>query len=506
MTSIYRVQKVKVFDRGLVLETYGEGHKASWFLTFTEFSRWTLFDENQDRDRTTLSGKQKVLRGLLVGAPLPLQRNNLKQSPCNEGEQAREMNCVQWPFEGYTPEKWGHTLLFHIREGELRLRCEDSDARRVIVTLNTKGREQIVTRLGASKASWETRDLRKNQVYIEPKPEDGNRAQLSSNDHKTKRIAHKACKIPSVPKTRNSPPSMQRDATGLAFENKKEAKRLQRLKQNILQDIERLNTPEYWQACGEAIQMHLAEVQSGAQRLNNLQFHFRDSLSSFARPKGQSWQECLDLVFNRRRRSKRGQKRAQERLKRVQDKLERFERTRAEQPATNDGGVFANTNMSLAKGQKKQANPSESISTKRQKDRNSSGIKGVRAFKSRGGIGIYVGSHSKSNHALTFRFAKGKDLWLHWHDGPSPHVIIRAHGLKEHQEALLDACALCQHYSSQKEEERLVFRWCERRLLRPVKGQPGKVISSKFQTIVYRYDQDRIERLLRQRDRIFREL
>ncbi|MGL6173455.1 MAG: Rqc2 family fibronectin-binding protein, partial [Cellulosilyticaceae bacterium] len=46
-------------------------------------------------------------------------------------------------------------------------------------------------------------------------------------------------------------------------------------------------------------------------------------------------------------------------------------------------------------------------------------------FKSSSGLPIFVGKNNYQNDALTMKFAKPSDMWLHIKDGPGSHVIIR---------------------------------------------------------------------------------
>src|SRR5690606_38971734 len=71
-----------------------------------------------------------------------------------------------------------------------------------------------------------------------------------------------------------------------------------------------------------------------------------------------------------------------------------------------------------------------------------------RAFVSAPGRPIWVGRGAKENDQLTFKVARGNDLWLHARGQPGAHVIVPlARGAEVDPETLLDACALAAHYS-----------------------------------------------------------
>ena len=70
-------------------------------------------------------------------------------------------------------------------------------------------------------------------------------------------------------------------------------------------------------------------------------------------------------------------------------------------------------------------------------------------FLSREGLPILVGRSKDENLELTFKFARGNDLWMHVRGKPSAHVVIPLREKKNASlETLLDAAYLCLHYSN----------------------------------------------------------
>jgi predicted ribosome quality control (RQC) complex YloA/Tae2 family protein len=71
-----------------------------------------------------------------------------------------------------------------------------------------------------------------------------------------------------------------------------------------------------------------------------------------------------------------------------------------------------------------------------------------RIFVSRDGMPIWVGKSRDENLELTFKHARGNDLWLHLKGRPGAHVVIPLHsGKSAPLETLLDAAHLCIYYS-----------------------------------------------------------
>lgn len=109
---------------------------------------------------------------------------------------------------------------------------------------------------------------------------------------------------------------------------------------------------------------------------------------------------------------------------------------------------------------------------------------GIKRFKLNETTSVWVGQNAEANHRLTFKKARGGDLWLHVRDAPGSHVLLP---LEKNQQAEADhvvvAAALALHYS-QVRGERSDVRLAFRRDLEAVKGQPGQVLVRREQVKV----------------------
>lgn len=123
-----------------------------------------------------------------------------------------------------------------------------------------------------------------------------------------------------------------------------------------------------------------------------------------------------------------------------------------------------------------------------------------RSFVSAAGRPIWVGRGSRENDELTFKVAKGNDLWLHTRGLPGAHVVVPlARGAEPDPETLLDACALAAWYSGAKGEAVAEVAWTAARNVRKPKGSgPGAVLYVNEKVVPYRHDDARIGRLLAQ--------
>ncbi|HKD99393.1 MAG TPA: NFACT RNA binding domain-containing protein [Planctomycetota bacterium] len=123
-----------------------------------------------------------------------------------------------------------------------------------------------------------------------------------------------------------------------------------------------------------------------------------------------------------------------------------------------------------------------------------------RRFRSADGVEILVGKNDRQNDLLTFRLARGNDLWLHVGSGAGgSHVVVRlARDRSAPLETLLDAAALAVHFSQLRGAARAEVVYAPRkRVTKPRGAPPGRVAVAGEKRIEVDRDRARLERLLR---------
>ena len=120
-----------------------------------------------------------------------------------------------------------------------------------------------------------------------------------------------------------------------------------------------------------------------------------------------------------------------------------------------------------------------------------------REFRSVAGEPIWVGRSAADNDTLTFRHARGGDLWLHTRDAPGAHVIVPVRGKPPSEPTMIDAATLAAHYSPLGKEAQVdVHVTHVKNLRKPRNAPPGMVYASDTKTIRVRVDAERVRRLL----------
>lgn len=106
-------------------------------------------------------------------------------------------------------------------------------------------------------------------------------------------------------------------------------------------------------------------------------------------------------------------------------------------------------------------------------------------FTSSEGHDIYVGKNNYQNDALTMKFAKPNDLWLHIKDGPGSHVIIKSQEGKPIAENIIyEGAMLAAYHSSGKMSSHVAIDYTYKRHVKKVpNAKPGMVIYTNFKTL-----------------------
>lgn len=120
-----------------------------------------------------------------------------------------------------------------------------------------------------------------------------------------------------------------------------------------------------------------------------------------------------------------------------------------------------------------------------------------KVYRSVKGLRILVGRTGRDNNELTFKVAKGSDLWLHARDTPGAHVVVPLGRNQDvDEQTLLDAATLAAASSGQKKDDKVEVTYTKKKNVHPLKGAPPGLVSvAKGRTILVRMEPERLERL-----------
>jgi len=124
---------------------------------------------------------------------------------------------------------------------------------------------------------------------------------------------------------------------------------------------------------------------------------------------------------------------------------------------------------------------------------------GIRRFRGGDGWEIWVGRGARHNDRLTFRMARGNDLWFHARDTAGAHVLLRGTGTPP-GEAMHRAAVLAAHFSRLKDAGGGEVLYTPKKYLRrPKGGHPGQVLVRAEKVMHIHLDATETTRLLADR-------
>lgn len=122
-----------------------------------------------------------------------------------------------------------------------------------------------------------------------------------------------------------------------------------------------------------------------------------------------------------------------------------------------------------------------------------------RAFESKDGLSILIGRNSKENLELTFKRARGNDLWMHVRGRPGAHVLIPlAPGKTASLDTLLDAAALAIHFSGGAKWGKTEVDYTYKKHVKRIRDSTEASYANN-KTLLAEPDAERLERLLRRK-------
>jgi predicted ribosome quality control (RQC) complex YloA/Tae2 family protein len=100
------------------------------------------------------------------------------------------------------------------------------------------------------------------------------------------------------------------------------------------------------------------------------------------------------------------------------------------------------------------------------------------------GYVIWVGRNSRQNEQVTFKHGGGEDLWLHAHDVPGAHVVIRFDGRRIPESLIEHAASLAAYYSASRNEGKVLVDVTHCKYVKKIKGAgPGIVTYRNEETV-----------------------
>jgi predicted ribosome quality control (RQC) complex YloA/Tae2 family protein len=286
--------------------------------------------------------------------------------------------------------------------------------------------------------------------------------------------------------------SLERQRSSVRRELVRERKRLEKLISEQNKNIEQAGKAPWLRECGEMLAANFNQIKRGMYQAKLPDFYTgRGQLRTIPLDEALTPQQNLERYFKKSRKLESAAEFAHEALQEAVPALEKVSELLARLDAA--AGRSEIDEVAVEAGVSTPDAPA-----KARKKRIVQRHQPYRRFVAADGSEILVGKGGKDNDELTFKIARGKDVWLHVSGSAGSHVVLRCTdgGVEPGHEALLDAACLALQYSSIKNEERADVDYTRRKhVSRPPRSAPGLVVLADRRTLHVKQDRARLERL-----------
>jgi len=261
-------------------------------------------------------------------------------------------------------------------------------------------------------------------------------------------------------------------------------RRLARLVDKLSADLRSTEGADNLRVKGELLKIHLHAVPPRAEKVavENVFDQGRGEVEIELSPR-LSPHENMERYFRRYKKLQAARERVEKRLAEARSQLDQLDRELHEVEAAEDlaelEALAARVGYRSRRG------------TARRRA-------GPLRFTSADGYEILVARTADENDQLTFRIARGGDLWLHVEGYSGSHVVVRLPAGKScPKETLLDAATLAVQYSELRRSGSGPVVYCYRKHVRKARGgRPGEVLYARSRSLRVRVEGSRLKRLM----------
>lgn len=263
-----------------------------------------------------------------------------------------------------------------------------------------------------------------------------------------------------------------------------EIRRLERLTENLGQDLVHVEQEEEYRRYGELITSHLARLKAGSTEavVEDYYSSGREEVAIPMKPR-LSPAENARWYFRQARKARDGRKAVVQRIARARKRLEEVTGIQAKLGCGKDEERLEEVHRACIKLDLVKA-PRETAASKLPRKKAVRDIHPRRYLTSSGHL-LLVGRNSRENEVLT-KSAAPDDIWLHARNLGGSHVILRRQDKTQmpSRKTLYEAACLAAWYSKGRGSTTVPVDYTERRHVRKMKnGSPGQVVFTREKTL-----------------------
>ena len=268
--------------------------------------------------------------------------------------------------------------------------------------------------------------------------------------------------------------------------------RLQRRKENLLEDREKFKKDIELKAYGEILVAHYPKLKKGMRQIEALDFQ-QDPPRSILIPLDEALDAAgnVERYFRRYKKAKRGLEMTAGRLAATEREMAYLESVLFQVEEAEDAEQLEEIRSELEE-EKILAITKKRKLAKEKKEKSLP----VRRFRSSEGLEIFCGKHNVGNDYLLRKLARGNDLWFHAQGLPGSHVLLKVDPQDPRFESILEAATVAAYFSRGRGSTRVAVDYTAvRNVHRPKGAHPGFVTYFHQKTIMVKPDKEKIEKL-----------
>ena len=268
--------------------------------------------------------------------------------------------------------------------------------------------------------------------------------------------------------------------------------RLQRRRENLLQDSKKFEKDVELKDYGEILVANYPRLKKGIRQIEAQDFR-QDPPRSILIP----LEEALDAAgnvqryFKKYKKAKRGLEFTSARLAATEREITYLDSVLFQVEEAGDAEELGTIRQELEE-ERILSIPRKQKAAKEKKEASLP----VRRLKSSEGLEIFCGKHNIGNDYLLRKLARGNDLWFHAQGFPGSHVLLKVGPGEPKFASISEAAMVAAYYSRGRNSNRIAVDYTAvKNLHRPKGARPGLVTYSRQKTIMAKPDKEKVEKL-----------
>ena len=233
-----------------------------------------------------------------------------------------------------------------------------------------------------------------------------------------------------------------------------------------------------------------------SEKILDLEIPSKEKIVSVKLELSLTYAENADKLFKKAKKMNRAREKAESILEELSSKKEGMEKlVKAAEKTSSMEDLSKLEKILLNKGILKKI--SSRVSKKRTGKETPEKNKLYLELTSSDGFLILCGRNQKENREVTFRAAKGNDIWMHVKQTGGSHVLIKSKKNKTAPlQTLLEAAQLALYYSKVRNSKKIEVDYTFRKNVKPIKGTISKVTYTANKSLVVDSDPSLMKKVL----------